>query len=70
MSDTHDSAPTGRAQDADGTRPTDAGEEQLEAEGAIDGVATESLEPREEQELRQQLRREMRFDGFEQGIQG
>jgi hypothetical protein len=70
MSDQHDTTPTGRESDTDGTEPVDPGEAALEGEGSLDGVAATSLEPREEQELRAQLARETRIDGFEQGIQG
>ncbi|MBZ4488591.1 hypothetical protein LQ938_05110 [Microbacterium sp. cx-55] len=72
MSDPHDSTPAGRERDSDtaGTEPVDAGEAALTDEGSLDGADETSLEPREEQELRAQLAREMRFDGFEQGIQG
>jgi hypothetical protein len=70
MSELNDQTPSGRDSDSAGTEPDDAREAALEAEGALDGVPATSLDPREEQELRAQLERETRFDGFEQGLQG
>ena len=70
MSEQNDHIPAGRESDSSGTEPVDAREAALEADGALDGAPAESLDPREEQELRAQLEREMRFDGFEQGMQG
>ncbi|MEV7693924.1 hypothetical protein AB0N73_11410 [Microbacterium sp. NPDC089189] len=55
--------------DHSGTTPDDVRETELIEDGELDG-APEAVDPREEQELRAQLQREMRFDGFEQGIQG
>jgi hypothetical protein len=70
MSEQNGHTPADRESDRSGTEPVDAREAALEEDGSLDGAPTESLDPREEQELRAQLQREMRFDGFEQGIQG
>ena len=70
MSEQNDHIPNGREIDSSGTEPVDSREAALEADGSLDGTPDDSLDPREEQELRAQLEREMRFDGFEQGIQG
>lgn len=70
MSEQNDHVPADRRADSSGTEPVDAREAALEEEGSLDGSPEESLDPREEQELRAQLQREMRFDGFEQGMQG
>ena len=70
MSDHNEHIPAGREIDGTGTEPVDAREAALEADGLLDGTPDEALDPREEQELRAQLEREARFDGFEQGIQG
>jgi hypothetical protein len=64
MSDHQDQIDAGR----DGDGIDDAREAAIE-DGDIDG-APEPVTPRDEQELRAQLEREMRFDGFEQGMQG
>lgn len=52
-----------------GTEPADTDEVALEEEGVLDG-APAVADPREEAELRAQVERELRFDGFEQGLQG
>lgn len=65
-----DDTTTGSDRDAEpGTEPRGAGEEQLVEDGLLDGAA-ETPDPREEAQLQAQLEREMRFDGFEQGIEG
>ncbi len=51
----------------DDVDPSD--QQELVDAGELDG-APDALEPREEQELRAQLARELRLDGFEQGLQG
>ncbi|WP_159499944.1 hypothetical protein [Microbacterium sp. 18062] len=57
------------AGDDAGTEPADIDEVALQEEGALDGTPPVA-DPREEAELRAQIERELRFDGFEQGIQG
>jgi len=60
--------PTDARRGDDGIEPDPAREEALE-EGELDGAPT-PVTPREQAELQAQLQREMRFDGFEQGMQG
>ncbi|MDQ1204034.1 hypothetical protein [Microbacterium sp. SORGH_AS_0862] len=66
---TYDTTP-GSDRDAEpGTEPAASGEEQLVEDGLLDGTP-ETPDPREEAQLQAQLEREIRFDGFEQGIEG
>ena len=65
----HDATPASDRDPEPGAEPAAAGEEQLVEDGLLDG-APESPDPREEAQLQAQLEREMRFDGFEQGIEG
>jgi hypothetical protein len=55
--------------EATGSASEDADEARLIEEGELDGEPG-ALDVREEAELRAQLDRELRFDGFEQGMQG
>lgn len=64
MSDPQDQIDAGRGGDG----IDDAREAAIE-DGDIDGTP-EPVTSRDEREMRAQLEREMRFDGFEQGMQG
>ncbi|MDF2492254.1 MAG: hypothetical protein K0Q58_832 [Microbacterium sp.] len=69
MSEANDRTRDTHGADDIGAEPDDARVAALEADGVLDGLPS-TPDVREEQELRAEVERELRFDGFEQGIQG